>query len=122
MISLAIGNKGGLRGENLALAGTQPTPAQSLATWRAALAAWVEANKRYPNAARLRGLEGTVTIRFTVEPSGRVTGATIETSAGAALLDDTIHHLLLGAQLPPFPPDIPQTSRSETLRVAFALR
>lgn len=104
------------------LAAPQPTSAQSLATWRAALAAWVEANKRYPNAARLRGLEGTVTIRFTVDPSGRVTEAAIAASAGAAILDEAVLRLLIGAQLPPFPPDMAQTARSETLRVAFALR
>lgn len=42
----------------------------------------------YPQAARMRGLEGTVRILATIDPEGRVSEVTVEKSSGSALLDE----------------------------------
>ena len=42
----------------------------------------------YPQAARMRGLEGTVRILAHIDPEGRVSEATVEKSSGYALLDE----------------------------------
>jgi outer membrane biosynthesis protein TonB len=39
---------------------------------RAALSAWPESPKRYPDRARQRGEEGRAVLRFRVDRSGRV--------------------------------------------------
>ena len=47
----------------------------------------VEARKAYPDAARRRGTEGTVRLRFSVAEDGRLLAAKIVASSGSALLD-----------------------------------
>jgi hypothetical protein len=42
------------------------------ADYRSALSAWLEAHKRYPESARIRGEEGRAVLRFRVDRSGRV--------------------------------------------------
>ncbi len=41
--------------------------------WKQALAAWLAEHKAYPEEARRRGIEGSVTLHFSVDRSGRVT-------------------------------------------------
>ena len=97
-------------------------PATATPDWRAALLAWVQAHKEYPPRARLRGIEGVVTVRVTVTRDGHVTAATIEATSGAISLDEAVLRLFDNATLPAFPPAMPQPVYSETLRVGFALQ
>jgi protein TonB len=48
----------------------------------------------YPRAARKAGVEGSVAVRFTVEPSGRVSGCTVIRSSANAELDTTTCRLI----------------------------
>jgi protein TonB len=48
----------------------------------------------YPRAARRAGLEGSVGVRFIVEPSGRVSGCTIIRTSGHPELDTTTCRLI----------------------------
>jgi TonB family protein len=47
----------------------------------------VEARKTYPDAARRRGTEGRVRLRFSVAQDGRLLSAKLVASSGSALLD-----------------------------------
>jgi protein TonB len=42
----------------------------------------------YPESARARGIEGSVSIEYTIDTEGNVAGAKIVSSAGNADLDD----------------------------------
>ncbi len=104
-----------------------PAPAPVIARnpeaeWRAALADWVQAHKTYPPSARLRGIEGTVTVRFTVAQTGAVTEVAITGPSGALALDEAVRRMLEGATVPAFTEGMPPTPRSETIRVGFKLQ
>ncbi len=58
----------------------------------------------YPETARRRGVEGTVSIRLHVGPDGRVIRAEVARSSGSALLDEAAREALASWQVPP-PPD-----------------
>lgn len=53
----------------------------------AMLVSLVEKHKRYPKAARRAGMEGVVLVEFSVDPSGKVTGASIIKKSGKGPLD-----------------------------------
>jgi protein TonB len=48
---------------------------------------WLAQHRRYPRAARRAGVEGTVHVRFAIDPLGRIDATAIETSSGARVLD-----------------------------------
>ncbi|MCX7384863.1 MAG: energy transducer TonB [Alphaproteobacteria bacterium] len=92
------------------------------AEWRSALVEWVQAHKSYPQSARLRGIEGTVTVRFTVARTGAVTDVAITGPSGALALDEAVRRMLEGAMVPPFAEGMAPAARSETVRVGFKLQ
>jgi protein TonB len=102
-----------------------PPPAQAqgeaLAAWRGALATWLSAHRRYPEQARRDGVQGQPTVRFTVEPSGRVMNVELVTSSGSTVLDEATISMLRGATLPSFPPGLAQAVRTESVRVHYSL-
>jgi protein TonB len=63
----------------------------------------LDRQKRFPRAARLRGEQGTVLVRFAMNRDGTVLSARIERSSGYRDLDDEVLSLIERAQpLPPF--------------------
>jgi protein TonB len=90
--------------------------------WRASLAGWLAARKAYPEEARRRGEEGNVTVRFTVDRSGRVVEAAIVGGSGSVLLDQAALGLLRQAALPAFPAAMPQTRITITTTMRYSLR
>jgi len=72
--------------------------------------------KTYPDAARSRGEEGEVTVRFTVAPDGRVLGVEVVRGSGSASLGDAVRTLLGGARVPP-----PQVPEVRTVRLRYHL-
>jgi protein TonB len=48
---------------------------------------WLAQHRSYPRAARRAGIEGTVHVRFVVDPQGRIAESSIERSSGAPVLD-----------------------------------
>lgn len=50
----------------------------------------VRVNPEYPASARRRGIEGFVTVRFTIGPSGRVTDATVIDSKPPGVFDRSV--------------------------------
>ena len=100
-----------------------PAPAGPVvsAGYRAALSAWLESHKRYPDTARARGVQGHAVLRFRVERSGRVLNYAIAQSTGYADLDGAIEQMMRGASLPPFPPDMTASDVEFSLPIRFAL-
>jgi periplasmic protein TonB len=84
--------------------------------WNELLSAWLAAHKRYPEIARRRGQEGTVTLRFTVAADGNVLDVSVVTGSGSPLLDNAAQELLLGATLP-----APRTELTRTVRLRYRL-
>ena len=85
--------------------------------WRAALAAWLQAHKTYPEPARRAGIEGRAVLRFTLDRSGAVHEVTLLQSSGSTLLDTAATALLRGAMLPP-----PPAGGAETVTLNLPLR
>jgi protein TonB len=97
-------------------AGVAAAPATVAPGWNALLAAWLAANRRYPDEARRRSEEGEVTVRFTVMPGGQVSEAAIVKGSGFATLDAAALRLLQGATLP-----APGIEATRTVRIRFRL-
>jgi protein TonB len=75
--------------------------------WRRALAAWLGEHREYPDEARRRGIEGSVTLRFSVDRSGHVTGVAVVQGSGSPALDSAAVGMLSNAALPPTPSAMP---------------
>ena len=84
---------------------TPATPASDAAApvnpaWQRALAAWLAAHRIYPEAARRRGIEGHVTLRFSIDPSGHVAAVTVLRGSGSSILDSAAEAMVRGAAVP----------------------
>ena len=96
-------------------------PAPISTAWRQALAAWLAAHKSYPEAARRRGEEGSVALRFAVERSGRVTEVSVARGSGSPVLDAAAEAMLRNATLPAFPATMSQERIVVTVQLHFSL-
>lgn len=99
-----------------ASAPTASAPAVVAPEWNALLAAWLAANRRYPEEARRRSEEGEVSVRFTVAHDGRVSEAAVVKGSGFAALDAAALRLLQGATMP-----APGIETTRTVRIRFRL-
>ena len=93
-----------------------------VATWRAALSAWVEQNRRYPPAARFRQEEGVVQVRFELDSGGRVLRVEVQRESGSAALDAAAVALLSGNTLPAPPRELAPELRVVTLPIRYRLQ
>jgi periplasmic protein TonB len=89
--------------------------------YRAALSAWLERHKQYPEGARARGEEGQAVLRFRVDRSGRVLGYSIVRGTGYPDLDGAVDRMMRGAMLPPFPADMTAAEIDVSVPLRFAL-
>jgi periplasmic protein TonB len=89
--------------------------------WLAAVSGLLS-RRTYPEEARRRGEEGNVSVRFTVDRSGRVVEAAIVTASGSALLNEAALSLLRRAVFPAFPASMPQTQVTLTQTIRYSLR
>jgi protein TonB len=90
-------------------------------SWQGNLTAWLLAHRVYPEAARRRGEQGTVSLRFTVTRDGTVHGIILVRSSGARTLDDAALDMLRGAHLPSFPHTMAQPSVTVTVPIRYVL-
>ena len=87
----------------------------------ASLVASLRNRLRYPDVARSQGVTGIATVRFTMDRSGRIVGASLVRSAGHTALDQAaLAAASPGSSLPPIPDFIPQSTFTVPLR--FNLR
>jgi len=96
-------------------------PADAIAGWRAELAAWLQAHKTYPDAARREGEQGRVVLRFTMDRSGRVLQVALAASSGSAILDNAAQAFLREARLPPLPAAMSEDQISVTVPIRYTL-
>lgn len=92
----------------------------SPARWQSRLMAHIERRKRYPSAARARGEEGTVHVRFSIDGSGNVLSVTLARSSGFAALDEEV--LSLVRRVSPVPPPPPDSATTITVPIRFSAR
>ena len=81
----------------------------------------MQTHRRYPDAARQRGDEGTVGVAFTVSRDGTVLAVQIVRPSGSALLDQAVHDMLADQKVPAFPAGMIQTQAQITVNVRFSL-
>jgi TonB family protein len=99
----------------------EPSDPTVSAGYPAALSAWLESHKRYPDSARQRGEHGSVVLRFRVDRSGRVLNYAVVGSSGYGDLDASVEAMMRGAILPPFPPDMMASEIEASVTVRFDL-
>lgn len=100
---------------------TRSAGADALAAWQQALIAWVDAHRAYPEAARRRGEQGAVGLRFTLTESGEVATADIQRGSGSTTLDEATLGMLRGAHLPPPPPGTEAARRTISVSIRYQL-
>ena len=107
-----------------ALQALPPPPAATQETsprWRAALSAWLQSHRTYPDEARRNNDEGAVLIRFVVDREGHVVSVAVMQGSGHPSLDEAAIAMLRGARLPPFPPDMAQAMTTVTVPIRYRL-
>lgn len=75
---------------------------------------WIEAQWEYPDLAKHYGLQGKVTVEFTVLQNGHIDLLSVARSSGSNLLDDEAVRAIKAAA--PFPP-IPRSIAANRLRI-----
>jgi protein TonB len=97
--------------------------ADARAAYLARLLTHLNAHKRYPESARRRRQQGTVSLRFTMDRAGRVLSFSVVKGSGARVLDDEARALIERAQpLPPIPPGFGQDHLDLVVPIEFYLR
>lgn len=94
----------------------------SMSNYLGQIAARLQRQKRYPEEARRNGVRGTVSISFTINSSGRVTGSRLVGSSGVAALDKEARAMLSRASpFPPIPEGMGRSSISITVPIRFSM-
>jgi protein TonB len=82
----------------------------------------LRAAKKYPAAARGKGIEGTAILSFTISSSGRLTSARVVKGAGHALLDSAVLAMARNAApFPAFPSSISKSQMTFSVPVQFKI-
>ncbi|TPL47348.1 TonB family protein [Mesorhizobium sp. B2-4-6] len=103
------------------LSSNAPRSSVSPSRWNSSLAAWIRRHTRYPSAARSRRAEGTPSVTFTVDTSGRVVSARLARSSGDGDLDRAALGALQGASVPAPPAEL-GARVTRTAPFVFSLR
>jgi TonB family protein len=88
--------------------------------YRGQVAAHLTRHKQYPAAARRNRDEGTATLSFTIDGSGRVTDARLARGSGHDSLDQEVQAMVRRAS--PFPPPPGRRAMSFTVPITFKLQ
>ena len=104
---------------------TGPSPPASVssttASWQQSLVARIAKVQRYP--AQARGVQGVVSLAFTIDRQGKVVSSKIVKSSGSAVLDAEALDLIKRATpLPPPPTDVADSNLSFVVPIRFAAR
>jgi TonB family protein len=104
-------------------AATAPSPPASVssaaASWQESLVARFARLQRYPPKAR--GVQGVVSLAFTIDRHGNVMSSRIVKSSGSALLDaEALALLARAAPLPAPPPEVTDADLTFVLPIRFA--
>jgi protein TonB len=103
--------------------GNDPRARQQEQNYFAMVSAHLNRRKVYPAEARQARQQGVVTVRFTVDRSGNVSGASIKRSSGHEVLDRATLELLgRVAPLPRMPASMQKDSVTLSLPIDYSLR
>lgn len=92
----------------------------SPARWQSRVNAHLNRYKRYPSG---ESAQGTASVRFTIDATGRVTGVSLVRSSGSGALDQAAVDMVRRASpVPAPPPAIAKPSMSLTVPVQFSRR
>lgn len=104
-------------------AGASSANSTAAASWRSQLISHLNRHKRYPGESRTAREEGTARLRFSIDRSGRVVGATLVGSSGSSRLDEEVMAMIRRASpVPAPPPDVGGSTLTFTVPVNFNLR
>ncbi len=91
-------------------------------SYNSKILARLRAAKKYPAAARGKGIEGTAVLSFTISSSGRLTSARVVRGAGHALLDSAVLSMARNAApFPAFPSSISKSQMTFSVPVQFKI-
>lgn len=97
-------------------------PSRERNEYIATLMAWLNRHKQYPTEARRARVQGVATVRFTIDPQGRVLDAAITKSSGQALLDEAALDVFTRANpVPAIPRAMAQGPLTLTVPIEFSL-
>lgn len=65
----------------------------------------IASNKKYPDTARRRGIQGSVTVAFSVQTDGVINNSKVASSSGFDILDRTAIEILAESSPLPVPPE-----------------
>lgn len=103
--------------------GNDPRAKKQEADYFALVSAHLNRRKIYPAEARQARQQGIVTVRFTVDRNGGVSGVSIKRGSGHELLDRaTLELLQRVAPLPRMPASMPHDSVTLSLPIDYSLR
>jgi protein TonB len=103
--------------------GNDPRAKRQEADYFALVSAHLNRRKTYPAEARQARQQGVVTVRFTVDRSGGVSGVSIKRGSGHELLDRaTLDLLQRVAPLPRMPASMQRDSVTLSLPIDYSLR
>ena len=103
--------------------GTNPRARQQEADYFSLVSAHLNRRKTYPVEARQARQQGVVTVRFTVDRNGSVSGTSIKRSSGHDVLDQaTLALLQRVAPLPRMPATMQRDSVTLSLPIDYTLR
>jgi protein TonB len=118
---VTVSAEAGLRQGASARAEMATAVATSTPDWRAALMAWLQGRKFYPEAARRQGLQGRVLVRFSVGRDGEVHDAVLVQGSEHAILNEAAMAMLRGARAPAFTADMTGARINVTVPITFSL-
>ena len=100
----------------------KPSNSQIL-NWQTSVARHLSQRLKYPAGARRRGEEGTASVWFNIDKSGRVISVTLFGSSGFDSLDEAALQLVWSSSpLPVPPPGLPEDSLTIKFPVEYYLR
>ncbi len=104
-------------------AGAEAHDPNAVPRWKTALVMRLQRYKRYPTAARERGVQGVAQLAFSVDRRGRVHHARIVRSSGSSLLDRATMEMIARAQpLPSPPPEVHGAEIAIVVPIRYNLR
>ena len=105
-----------------AIGASNAQPDRTEASWLGLLVAHLQKFKRYPKTAVARREQGTVSLSFTMDRTGRVLKRSITKSSGFADIDQEALDMIQRAEpLPAFAPGMKQETRNFVLPIRFHL-
>lgn len=110
------------RDTSSAPSGDDPRAKQAQLNYYQTLMAYLARRKQYPAEAKKAGQQGVVTVRFTIDRKGNVSGEGIKKSSGHAVLDnETLALLRRVSPLPAMPASMKQDSVTLSLPIEYTL-